>query len=167
MRAEHFAEHRPDVPQCVGDVRYRGSKTSEEHYIVIYIVPRTSPLNCRSRIRYAVPSVCFGAMMRLACNAHATALCANKAMPVPCGRCSSNNAKITPRLRESKRIRGTAGIQLIEFGSADAALRCAVDTQRPMAVRNSTATPDERLEFRIGINLGDIIVDGDGISGTA
>jgi adenylate cyclase len=54
---------------------------------------------------------------------------------------------------------------LIEFGSADAALRCAVEIQRAMAVRNSTATPDERLEFRIGINLGDIIVDGDGVAG--
>jgi hypothetical protein len=93
-QAEPFAKHRPDVPQCVGDARYRGSKTGEEHYAVIHIVPRVSPLNCRSRIRYAVPSVCFGAMIRIACNAHATALCATKAMPVPCGRCSSNNAKL-------------------------------------------------------------------------
>ena len=54
---------------------------------------------------------------------------------------------------------------LIEFGSPDAALRCAVDIQRAMAVRNFTATPDERLEFRVHINLGDIIVDGDGIAG--
>jgi hypothetical protein len=40
VQAEPLAEHRPDVPQCVGDARCRGSKTSEEHYVVIYIVPR-------------------------------------------------------------------------------------------------------------------------------
>jgi adenylate cyclase len=54
---------------------------------------------------------------------------------------------------------------LVEFGSADAALRCAVDVQRAMAARNESLAADERIEFRMGINLGDIIVDGNDIAG--
>src|SRR6202049_3611906 len=54
---------------------------------------------------------------------------------------------------------------LVEFGSADAALRCAVDVQRAMAARNESLAADERIEFRIGINLGDIMVHGNDIAG--
>ncbi|HQR12143.1 MAG TPA: adenylate/guanylate cyclase domain-containing protein [Casimicrobiaceae bacterium] len=54
---------------------------------------------------------------------------------------------------------------LVEFGSADASLRCAVEVQRGMAERNLGETASDRIEFRIGINLGDIIVDGDDIAG--
>ncbi len=54
---------------------------------------------------------------------------------------------------------------LVEFGSADAALRCAVDVQRAMAARNEPQPVDVRIEFRIGINLGDIIVEGGDIAG--
>ena len=54
---------------------------------------------------------------------------------------------------------------LLEFGSADAALRCAIDVQRAMRADNQSKPPDERIEFRIGINLGDIIVDGNDIAG--
>ena len=45
------------------------------------------------------------------------------------------------------------------------AVRCAVDVQRGMAERNEGFAPDKRLEFRIGINVGDIIIDGDDIFG--
>ena len=44
-------------------------------------------------------------------------------------------------------------------------MRCAVDVQRGMAERNEGFAPDKRLEFRIGINVGDIIIDGDDIFG--
>jgi adenylate cyclase len=54
---------------------------------------------------------------------------------------------------------------LIEFASADAALRCAVDVQRAMRSVNQSKRADDRIEFRIGINLGDIIVDGSDIAG--
>jgi adenylate cyclase len=54
---------------------------------------------------------------------------------------------------------------LVEFGSADAALRCAIDVQRAMRTDNRSKAQDERIEFRIGINLGDIIVDGNDIAG--
>jgi adenylate cyclase len=51
---------------------------------------------------------------------------------------------------------------LAEFASAVDAVRCAVHIQRGMAERNQTATPDRKLVFRIGLNLGDVIVrDGD------
>jgi adenylate cyclase len=52
---------------------------------------------------------------------------------------------------------------LVEFGSAIDAVECAVAVQRAMAQRNQSAEP--RFEFRIGINLGDIIIDGDDILG--
>ena len=54
---------------------------------------------------------------------------------------------------------------LIEFGSADAALRFAVDMQRMMTTRNHSEPTGERIKYRIGINLGDIIVDGVDIAG--
>jgi tetratricopeptide (TPR) repeat protein len=64
------------------------------------------------------------------------------------------------------RVVKTAGDgMLLEFGSADAALRCAIDVQRAMSADNASKNPNERIEFRIGINLGDIIVDGNDIAG--
>jgi adenylate cyclase len=54
---------------------------------------------------------------------------------------------------------------LVEFASATAAVRCAVDVQHAMAQRNAAFPEDDRIVFRIGINLGDIIVDGDDIFG--
>ncbi|MFQ5954960.1 MAG: adenylate/guanylate cyclase domain-containing protein, partial [Kiloniellales bacterium] len=54
---------------------------------------------------------------------------------------------------------------LVEFASAVEATQCAVEIQRAMAQRNAAVPKDRRVEFRIGINLGDIIVDGDDIHG--
>jgi TolB-like protein/Flp pilus assembly protein TadD len=54
---------------------------------------------------------------------------------------------------------------LIEFASVVDALTCAVVLQRGMAGRNAEVPADKRIAFRIGINLGDIIVDGDDIYG--
>ncbi len=45
------------------------------------------------------------------------------------------------------------------------AVRCAVDVQRGTAERNAGVRPDKRIEFRIGINVGDIVIDGDDILG--
>jgi adenylate cyclase len=64
------------------------------------------------------------------------------------------------------RIVKTAGDgMLVEFGSAAAALRFAIEVQRAMRARNQPVAPDEQIQFRIGINLGDIIVDGNDIAG--
>jgi adenylate cyclase len=54
---------------------------------------------------------------------------------------------------------------LAEFGSVVDALRCAVDVQRGMVGRNAGVPQERRIEFRIGINVGDIILDGGDIFG--
>ncbi|WEX86440.1 adenylate/guanylate cyclase domain-containing protein [Sinorhizobium garamanticum] len=54
---------------------------------------------------------------------------------------------------------------LVEFHSVVDALRCAVEVQRQMARRNAGIPPERRLDFRIGVNLGDVIVEGDDIHG--
>ena len=54
---------------------------------------------------------------------------------------------------------------LVEFGSVVDAVRCAVDVQQSMAERDSGIAADNRIELRIGINLGDVIVEGDDLYG--
>lgn len=54
---------------------------------------------------------------------------------------------------------------LAEFGSAINALNCAVAIQRAIGVRNATLDTDRQTVFRIGINIGDIIIEGDDIFG--
>jgi adenylate cyclase len=54
---------------------------------------------------------------------------------------------------------------LVEFASVVDAVGCAVEIQREMAARNAEVPSDKRIEFRIGINLGDVIVEGDDIYG--
>jgi adenylate cyclase len=54
---------------------------------------------------------------------------------------------------------------LVEFSSAVEALSCGVEIQRAMAEHNRDLAPDSRIEFRIGINLGDILIDGAEIAG--
>jgi adenylate cyclase len=53
---------------------------------------------------------------------------------------------------------------LAEFASVVDAVRCAVEFQREMAVRNAGVPPDRRIEFRVSINLGDIISEEGDIS---
>jgi adenylate cyclase len=54
---------------------------------------------------------------------------------------------------------------LAEFASVVDAVRCAVEIQRGMAERNQAVTQDRRLAFRIGLNLGDVIVQDDDLYG--
>jgi TolB-like protein/class 3 adenylate cyclase/Flp pilus assembly protein TadD len=58
---------------------------------------------------------------------------------------------------------------LVEFNSVVNALRCAVEVQASMTQRNADISPDRRIEFRMGINVGDIVVEdgdifGDGVN---
>jgi class 3 adenylate cyclase len=63
-------------------------------------------------------------------------------------------------------IANTAGDSILaEFGSVMDAVTCAVEIQRSMLERNSEIPPDQRIEFRIGINLGDVISEGTDIFG--
>ena len=54
---------------------------------------------------------------------------------------------------------------LVEFSSVVDAVRCAVEIQRAMIDRNAGEPEDKRITFRIGVNLGDVIADGDDIYG--
>lgn len=54
---------------------------------------------------------------------------------------------------------------LAEFGSAIDALNCSVAIQRAIGVRNAPLMEEDRTEYRIGINLGDIIIEGDDVFG--
>ena len=54
---------------------------------------------------------------------------------------------------------------LVEFASVVEAVRAGVEIQRGMAERNADAPEDQRIVFRIGINQGDVIIDGDDIYG--
>ena len=54
---------------------------------------------------------------------------------------------------------------LVEFASAVDAVRCAIEIQRGMVEPNADVPPEDRIEFRIGINVGDIIADDGDIFG--
>jgi adenylate cyclase len=72
-----------------------------------------------------------------------------------------------PKIKEHRgRIVKTTGDGLLlEFASVVDAVRCAIDVQREMAERNADVPPNRRIEFRMGINVGDIIRDGRDIFG--
>jgi adenylate cyclase len=62
-------------------------------------------------------------------------------------------------------VRSKGDDVLVEFASAVEALSAAVEIQRELAERNRDLAPDSRIELRIGINLGDILIDGGEIAG--
>jgi len=64
------------------------------------------------------------------------------------------------------RVVGTAGDSMLaEFASVVDAVRCAVEIQKELKVKNSDLPENRRMEFRIGVNLGDVIEDGEQILG--
>ncbi|HEV2185677.1 MAG TPA: adenylate/guanylate cyclase domain-containing protein [Stellaceae bacterium] len=76
-----------------------------------------------------------------------------------------------PRIRahRGRIIKSTGDGFLAEFASVVDAVRCAVEMQRAMAERNTGVSTERRIEFRIGINLGDIVAEdhdifGDGVN---
>ncbi|MGC2414999.1 MAG: adenylate/guanylate cyclase domain-containing protein [Stellaceae bacterium] len=74
---------------------------------------------------------------------------------------------IDPKITEyrGRVVKTTGDGILIEFASVVDAVRFAVDVQRGMVERNADVPADRRIEFRIGINIGDVIIDGDDIFG--
>jgi adenylate cyclase len=78
---------------------------------------------------------------------------------------------VDPKIREyqGRIVKATGDGLLVEFGSAVAAVRCAIEIQRAIADLNADIPPDRRIEFRVGINVGDVILDegdiyGDGVN---
>jgi class 3 adenylate cyclase len=76
-------------------------------------------------------------------------------------------AVIDPKITENngRIVKSTGDGLLVEFPSVVDAVRCAVEVQRGMSDRNSGVPIGERVEFRVGINLGDVIVEDDDIYG--
>jgi len=74
---------------------------------------------------------------------------------------------IDPKIREhrGRTVKNTGDGMLAEFSSVIDAVRCAVEVQRGMADRNAETPEDKRIVFRVGINLGDVIVEADEIYG--
>jgi len=62
-------------------------------------------------------------------------------------------------------VKTTGDGMLVEFASAVDAVCCAIEVQRGMAERNTDVPHDKRIDFRIGINVGDIITEGGDIFG--
>ncbi|HUH85298.1 MAG TPA: adenylate/guanylate cyclase domain-containing protein [Stellaceae bacterium] len=77
------------------------------------------------------------------------------------------NAVLEPMIagHHGRLVKTTGDGFLAEFQSVVAAVSCASAIQRAIAARNAEVPPDRRLDFRIGINLGDIIVEGSDIFG--
>jgi adenylate cyclase len=78
---------------------------------------------------------------------------------------------LDPKIAEhqGRIVKTTGDGALVEFASVVDAVRCALDVQRAMAARNADNSGDHRIAFRIGINVGDIIIDegdiyGDGVN---
>jgi adenylate cyclase len=74
------------------------------------------------------------------------------------------HAFLEPKIAEyrGRIVKRTGDGILIEFASAVDAARCAVEIQHGMAERNAPVSQDKRIEFRIGIHIGDIVIqDGD------
>jgi TolB-like protein len=78
---------------------------------------------------------------------------------------------LDPKIAEhrGRLVKTTGDGLLVEFGSVVDALRCAVEVQREMTGRNAGVPLDNRIELRIGINMGDIVVEdgdifGDGVN---
>ncbi len=74
---------------------------------------------------------------------------------------------IDPEIAEygGRIVKTTGDGLLLEFPSVVDAVRCAVDVQRGMAERNANVPSEQRIDFRIGINVGDIIIDNEDIFG--
>jgi class 3 adenylate cyclase len=76
-------------------------------------------------------------------------------------------ALVDPKIEEHRGriVKSTGDGVLVEFASVVDAVRCAVEVQRGMSERNARVSVDKRIEFRVGINLGDIIIEADDIFG--
>jgi adenylate cyclase len=76
-------------------------------------------------------------------------------------------ALIDPTIAEhqGRIVKLTGDGMLVEFPSVVSAVECATEIQQDMKSRNAGVPEDRRIEFRVGINLGDVIVDDDDIFG--
>jgi TolB-like protein len=78
-----------------------------------------------------------------------------------------HSALVEPKIKEHRGhvVRTTGDGLLVLFASVVEALRCAIEIQRGMAKRNARFPPEKRISFRMGINVGDVIIDGVSVHG--
>jgi adenylate cyclase len=76
-------------------------------------------------------------------------------------------AIVDPKIKEhhGRIVKTTGDGMLVEFASVVDAVRCAVDVQRHTAEHNADVPPEQCIKFRVGINVGDIIIEGEDIYG--
>ncbi len=67
--------------------------------------------------------------------------------------------------RRGRIVKTTGDALLVEFASVVDAVQCAVEIQKGMAERNADEPTDRRIDFRVGVNLSDVIIEGDDIHG--
>jgi adenylate cyclase len=74
---------------------------------------------------------------------------------------------IDPQIKayEGRIVKTTGDGMLLDFASVVDAVKCMIDIQTTMAAHNANRPADRRIDFRIGINIGDIIIEGDDIFG--
>src|SRR6202047_1848564 len=74
---------------------------------------------------------------------------------------------VDPKIAEHRGriVKNTGDGALVEFGSIVDAVRCALEVQRAMVARNAELPEAHRIHFRMGVNLGDVIVAADDIYG--
>src|SRR6202021_2017553 len=59
-------------------------------------------------------------------------------------------------------VKRTGDGAIVEFRSVVDAVRCAIEVQSAMVERNAGVAPEKRIEFRVGIHLGDVVEEADG-----
>jgi adenylate cyclase len=68
----------------------------------------------------------------------------------------------TIALHHGRVVKRTGDGSIIEFRSVVDAVRCAIEVQTGMVERNVGLPPDKRIEFRVGVHLGDVVEESDG-----
>src|SRR6516225_8173711 len=76
---------------------------------------------------------------------------------------------VDPKIEEHRGrvVKNTGNGLLVDFGSVVDALQCATEVQAGMVERNATAPIDKRIEFRIGLHQGDVVIEENDIFGDA
>ena len=70
----------------------------------------------------------------------------------------------TIAIHHGRIVKRTGDGSIVEFRSVVQAVRCAIELQTGMVERNAGLPPERRIEFRVGIHLGDVVEEADGIA---
>ncbi len=79
-----------------------------------------------------------------------------------CGRCAPTLSIPPSPVHRGRIVKRTGDGALVEFRSVVDAVRCAIEVQNGMVERNTGLPPERKIEFRMGIHLGDVVEESDG-----